>query len=73
MVPIAERHALSVGIFTHLEKLHFGLYADREVFPQLSELPSALDASLGELLEAQPRRCPLPLARSAARSAILIR
>ena len=73
VVPIAERHALSVGIFTHLEKLHFGLYADPEVFPQVSQLPLALDVSLGELLEAQPRRCPLPLARSAARSAILIR
>jgi diacylglycerol O-acyltransferase len=50
VVPVAERHALSVGIFTHLEKLHFGLYADPEAFPQVSQLPGALDVSLGELL-----------------------
>lgn len=50
VVPIAERHALSVGIFTHLEKLHFGLYADPDAFPQVSQLPRALDVSLGALL-----------------------
>ncbi|HEX2414966.1 MAG TPA: wax ester/triacylglycerol synthase family O-acyltransferase [Thermoleophilaceae bacterium] len=50
VVPIAEGHALSVGIFTHLERLHYGLYADPEAFPQVSELPQALDASLRELL-----------------------
>jgi hypothetical protein len=50
VVPIAEGHALAVGIFTHLEKLHFGLYADPEAFPQVVQLPQALDVSLGELL-----------------------
>jgi diacylglycerol O-acyltransferase len=49
VVPIAEGHALSVGIFSHLEQLHHGLYADPEAFPQVSELPQALDDSLGEL------------------------
>jgi diacylglycerol O-acyltransferase / wax synthase len=59
VVPIAEGHALSVGIFTHLEKLHFGLYADPGAFPQVSQLPDALDASLAsladELLSSRPR------------------
>ena len=57
VVPIAERHALSVGIFTHLQRLHFGLYADPEAFPQVAELPHALDVSLGHLLRPrEPRR-----------------
>jgi hypothetical protein len=51
VVPIAEGHALSVGIFTHLEKLHFGLYADPEAFPQVSQLPDALDAALASLAD----------------------
>jgi WS/DGAT/MGAT family acyltransferase len=50
VVPIAEGHALSVGIFTHLEKLHFGLYADPDAFSQVSQLPQTLDASLRDLL-----------------------
>jgi diacylglycerol O-acyltransferase / wax synthase len=50
VVPIAEGHALSVGIFTHLEKLHFGLYADPEAFSQVAQLPEALDACLRQLL-----------------------
>ena len=50
VVPIAERHALSSGSSPHLEKLHFGLYADPDAFPQVSQLPRALDVSLGALL-----------------------
>ncbi len=50
VVPIAEGHALSVGIFSHRERLHFGLYADPRAFPQVRELPKALDTSLRDLL-----------------------
>jgi diacylglycerol O-acyltransferase / wax synthase len=49
VVPIAEGHALSIGIFTYQDRLHFGLYADPEAFPQVSMLPAALDSALGEL------------------------
>ena len=57
VVPIAEGHALAVGIFTYLEQLHFGLYADPDAFPQVSELPRGLDVSLGLLLHPrEPRR-----------------
>jgi diacylglycerol O-acyltransferase / wax synthase len=49
-VPIAEGHALSIGIFSHGERLGFGLYADPEVFPQVDDLPASLDVSLRELL-----------------------
>jgi diacylglycerol O-acyltransferase / wax synthase len=50
VVPIAEGHVLSIGIFSHGETLSFGLYADPEAFPQVEELPQALDTSLRELL-----------------------
>jgi diacylglycerol O-acyltransferase len=62
VVPIAERRSLAVGIFSHLEKLHFGLYADPEAFPRVSELPQALDVSLGQLLR------PRELHRTSGRS-----
>jgi WS/DGAT/MGAT family acyltransferase len=50
VVPIAEGHALSIGIFTHMDKLHFGLYADPEAFEQVCDLPKALDTARRELL-----------------------
>jgi WS/DGAT/MGAT family acyltransferase len=50
VVPIAQRHALSMGIFGYLGRLHFGFYADPHAFPEARELPDAFDAALRELL-----------------------
>ena len=50
MVPIAEGHALSIGIFSYRDTLGFGLYADPDAFPQVDDLPRTLDTSLRELL-----------------------
>jgi diacylglycerol O-acyltransferase / wax synthase len=61
VVPIAQGHALSIGIFGYLGRLHFGLYADPDAFPQVHELPSAMDTALDELV--------LPLAAASAASA----
>jgi hypothetical protein len=72
VVPIAEGHALSIGIFGYREQLHFGLYADPHAFPQVRELPEALDAALRELLlrpgvhGTRGRPGGRPLARTAA-------
>jgi diacylglycerol O-acyltransferase len=55
VVPIAEGHTLSIGLFSYRERLHFGLYADPHAFPQVRELPAALEASLDDL---RPRRAP---------------
>jgi diacylglycerol O-acyltransferase / wax synthase len=49
VVPIAQGHSLSIGIFGYLGGLHFGLYADPEAFPQVRELPAAMEAALREL------------------------
>jgi diacylglycerol O-acyltransferase len=50
VVPIAEGHALSIGLFSYREWLGFGLYAEPQAFPQVRELPGALEASLVDLL-----------------------
>jgi diacylglycerol O-acyltransferase len=50
VVPIAQGHALSIGIFGYLGRLHFGLYADPDAFPQVHELPGAMDIALDELV-----------------------
>ena len=49
VVPLAEDHALSIGIFSYREHLHFGLYADPHALPDVGELPAALDRSLRAL------------------------
>lgn len=46
VVPLAEKHVLSIGIFGYREHLFFGLYADPEAMPDVSALPNALNASL---------------------------
>jgi WS/DGAT/MGAT family acyltransferase len=50
VVPIAQGHALSIGIFGYRDRLHFGFYADPHVFPEARELPAAFDSALQELL-----------------------
>ena len=50
VVPIAQGHALSMGIFGYLGRLHFGFYADPHAFPEARELPDAFDSALRELL-----------------------
>ena len=34
VVPIAEGHALSIGLFSYRERLHFGLYAEPQASPR---------------------------------------
>jgi diacylglycerol O-acyltransferase len=50
VVPIAQGHALSIGIFGYCGRLHFGFYADPHAFPEVGELPAAFDTALQELL-----------------------
>jgi diacylglycerol O-acyltransferase len=50
VVPIAERHALSIGVTTLGEGAYFGLYADPETLPDIDELADCVDASIDELL-----------------------
>jgi diacylglycerol O-acyltransferase len=50
VVPIADRHALSIGVTTVGEGAFFGLYADRETLPDVNELAGCIDTSIDELL-----------------------
>jgi diacylglycerol O-acyltransferase / wax synthase len=51
VVPIADEHALSIGMTTVKDRACFGLYADREALPDADRLAEAVDASVDELLE----------------------
>jgi len=54
VVPITERHALSIGVTTVGEGAFFGLYADPESFPEVDGLAHEIDLSIEELVELSP-------------------
>jgi WS/DGAT/MGAT family acyltransferase len=68
VVPITADHALSIGIFTHREQAHFGLYADPEALPGVRELPRLLDREVADLADPSPVRARRRGARGHARA-----
>ena len=50
VVPLADRHAISIGFTTVAERGFFGIYADRKAVPDADLLARELDRSLEELL-----------------------
>ena len=54
VVPIAEQHSLSIGMFSYRDHMFFGLYADPETLPEVHGLPALLDREITAL--ARPRR-----------------
>jgi WS/DGAT/MGAT family acyltransferase len=61
VVPLADGHALAVGVTTICDQACFGLYADRRALPDADLLAEDLDAAVEELLELSVR----PVAREA--------
>lgn len=53
-VPLAGRHALSIGIVTVAGQVCLAIYADSLTLPDADELSSDLDEAFEELLAAQP-------------------
>jgi diacylglycerol O-acyltransferase / wax synthase len=51
VVPLADGHALSIGMTTVQRAACFGLYADREALPDADRLAGHIDAAVDELLE----------------------
>jgi diacylglycerol O-acyltransferase / wax synthase len=51
VVPIADRHALSIGVTTVGEGAYFGLYADSETIPDVGALAGCIDSAVDELVE----------------------
>jgi WS/DGAT/MGAT family acyltransferase len=54
VVPLAEDHALSIGVFSYRDSLFFGFYADPEALPEVRRLPAALDVAVNELRGVRP-------------------
>jgi diacylglycerol O-acyltransferase len=54
VVPIADRHALSIGVTTIRDQACFGVYADREALPDADLVAKAIDESVDELLSLTP-------------------
>jgi len=55
IVPLADRHVVSVGMTTIGERACFGVYADREALPDAGVLAADIDDALTELLALSPR------------------
>jgi WS/DGAT/MGAT family acyltransferase len=58
VVPIADRHTISIGVTTVGDGAYFGLYADPESLPNSDALAAAIDGSIDELLEAESLAAP---------------
>ena len=54
VVPIPERHALSIGVTTVGEGAFFGLYADPRSLPGIDGLADEIDLAIDELTELSP-------------------
>jgi diacylglycerol O-acyltransferase len=50
VVPLADEHAVSIGLTTVDDQAFFGVYADRESLPDADELATAIGESVDELL-----------------------
>jgi WS/DGAT/MGAT family acyltransferase len=49
VVPIAEGHALAIGLVRFRQELFFGCYADPDAFPSVEELPALLESEMRAL------------------------
>ena len=54
VVPIPERHALSIGMTSICGEACFGIYADRLAIPDVDEVAAAVDREIDELLAIAP-------------------
>jgi hypothetical protein len=50
VVPLADRHALSIGMHTSGGGAFFGLYADRKALPDSDRLARDIEESIDELV-----------------------
>jgi diacylglycerol O-acyltransferase / wax synthase len=50
VVPLADSHALSVGMTSVCDSVCLGVYADRDAIPQAGALACDIDTAIGELL-----------------------
>lgn len=66
VVPIAQGHALAIGMVRYRNELFFGCYADPDALPEVHDLPGLLEDELEELAAtAATRRAGPAVARTA--------
>jgi diacylglycerol O-acyltransferase len=63
VVPLADRHAVSIGLTTVNDQAFFGVYADRDSLPDADELAAGIVESLDELRDPPPSPRPRPTRR----------
>jgi WS/DGAT/MGAT family acyltransferase len=56
VIPLSEKHAISIGMFSYRDHLCFGGYADPGALPSIDALPGALSAAVRELCGRAGRR-----------------
>jgi diacylglycerol O-acyltransferase len=52
IVPLADRHALAIGVTSLPDGVFFGLYADRKMLPDVDAVADCIDEALDELVDA---------------------
>jgi diacylglycerol O-acyltransferase len=50
VVPLADQHAVSIGMTTINDRAFFGIYADRQMLPDANLLAADIDESLEDLI-----------------------
>jgi diacylglycerol O-acyltransferase / wax synthase len=50
VVPLSDRHALSIGLTTTADQACFGVYADRRTLPDADLIAERVDLAIDELL-----------------------
>jgi diacylglycerol O-acyltransferase / wax synthase len=65
VVPLADRHALSIGFTSVADRGCFGLYADADALPGVDRLAELIDAAIDELLEVEGGKGASPRSRGA--------
>ena len=58
VVPLADGHSLSIGMFSYLDRVFFGVYADPTALPEAQTLPKALEAAILSLARRRRTRSP---------------
>ena len=67
-MPVAEGHALSIGMFSYRDHMHFGLYSDPEALPDADRLPALLNREVLALAKGRSRGAPYATTSSSRNS-----
>jgi hypothetical protein len=65
VVPVAQGHALAVGMVRYRQELFFGCYGDPEALPDLDRLPGLIGAEMRALGALPGKRTAAPRAVAA--------